>query len=64
MFYQNTFSEEEITKFKTWFEKMLGKQYNELQDKYPYLSNNQIRHIGYYNTFKEIGWNYGREKRK
>lgn len=64
MFYQNTFSEEEITEFKTWFEKMLGKQYDELQDKYPYLSNNQIRHIGYYNTFKEIGWNYGREKRK
>ena len=63
-FYQNVISKEEIKEFTIWFEKKLGRQYDDLLDKYINFSNNQIRHIGYKNIFESIGWEYGREKRK
>ncbi len=45
------------------FETKLGDINDELLDKYPMFSNNQLYHMAYKKIFDEMGWEYGREKR-
>lgn len=46
------------------FETKLGDANDEMLEKYPMYSNNQLYHMAYKKVFDEMGWEYGREKRK
>lgn len=46
------------------FEMKIGDANDYVLDKYPMYSNNQLYHMAFKKVFDEMGWEYGRQKRK
>jgi len=41
----------------------LGDVNDDLLQKYPNYSNNELMHLAYKEVFEKMGWQYGREKK-
>ena len=62
------FSKENITLnekgYNLDFEAKLGDINDDLLEKYPMYNGNNLYHMAYKKIFDEMGWEYGRAKRK
>lgn len=51
-----------LSEFSNWFENRLGKVNDDLLQKYPQKSNNELMHLAYKEIFTQMEWDYGRKK--
>lgn len=57
-------SENQLSYFMKWLEDELYILNDEMLNKYPQLSNNELTHLSYEEIFKKLEWKYGRKRKK